>query len=182
MKDILIAILKNQHTQSINFTYTSANGQPYRVVPADFQLVEAAVNSGSISVREGNVADGRARYTVSQDGNDAANTFFIGKNTAAANVFASLIVHEAVHAAYDLKKIVMPWIDNEAIAYIAQGFYILSAGEDGGLSEQAYVGLEAAKQKRAGDGDPFWEESLREALANDPLYKTYINGVFRGDG
>ncbi len=64
----------------------------------------------------------------------------------------------------------MPWLDQESIAYIAQGFYIMSAGEDGGLSQQAYLGLEVAKSYQNGGGDSFWSDAQRTSLLNDPTY------------
>jgi nucleoid-associated protein YgaU len=75
----------------------------------------------------------------------------------------------------------MPWLDNEAIAYIAQGFYILSAGRDDGLSEQAFYGYKVA-QKYQTDEESAWVSALRNSLLTDPLYKKYIKKNFVGDG
>ena len=182
MKQTVIDVLKNSHTQKIKFTYTSADGAKFRIYPNDFKTVQLNIEYGNIDVQAGGVPAGKAKYSLKKHGNSKANTFYIGRNNAAPNVFNSLLVHESVHAIYDLKGITMPWLDNEAIAYIAQGFYILSAGEDGGLSEQAYIGLEIAGQYQNGGGDSFWEDALRESLLNDPLYSRYINGNFEGDG
>lgn len=182
MKQTVIDVLKNKHTQKIGFTYTGATGAKFRMHPNDFLTVALNIEQGNIDVQQGGVAAGKARYFIKNEGNSLANTFYLGKNNAAPNVFHSLLVHESVHAIYDVKGITMPWLDNEAIAYIAQGFYIKSAGEDGGLSEQAYIGLEIARQYENGGTDPFWENALRDALLNDPLYKPYINGNFEGDG
>lgn len=180
-KQLMIDTLRNSHTQKINFKYVGTVGV-YRVVSGDFRTVALNIEQGNIDVQQGGVGAGKARYSVRQDGASAANTFYLGANNAAPNVYNSLLVHESVHAAFDLKGIVMPWLDNEAIAYIAQGFYILSAGEDGGLAEQAFLGLEVAKSMQDGGGDSFWLDALRAALLSDPLYKQYINGTFRGDG
>lgn len=182
MKQTVTDVLRNSHTQRIRFTYTSATGAKFRIYPNDFMTVALNIDYGNIDVQQGGAATGKARYSIKKHGNSKANTFYIGKNNNSPNVFQSLLVHESVHAIYDLKGIVMPWLDNEAIAYIAQGFYVLSAGEDGGLSEQAYLGLEIARQYQNGGSDSFWADALRESLLNDPLYSQYINGNFVGDG
>lgn len=182
MKQTLVNALRNHHTQKINFRYKSAGGVRYGIYASDFQMVATAVDDGRISVVEGGVAAGKAEYSLRKNGNKDANTFYIGQNNAAPNVFKSLLVHEAIHAKFDLNMLQMPWLDNEAIAYIAQGFYILSAGEDGGLSEQAYLGLEVARELQKGISDSSWADLLRDSLLNDPLYKNYINGNFMGDG
>jgi hypothetical protein len=182
MKQVVLDVLKNNHTQKIKFTYTGETGARYRIFPNDFKTVALNIEYGNIDVQQGGAPAGKARYSIKKHGNSQANTFYIGKNNGSPNVFQSLLVHESVHAIYDLKGITMPWLDNEAIAYVAQGFYILSAGEDGGLSEQAFLGLEVAKQYQNGGGDSFWEDALRQSLQNDPLYSQYINGNFVGDG
>lgn len=182
MKDELLGVLKSPQTQRIGFTFSGSGGAQYRVRPADFALVVAAVESGAIAVTQGGAPPGTARYSLRQDGTDKANTFYIGQNNTSEKIFHSLFVHESVHAAYDLQKITMPWLDNEAIAYVAQGFYLLAVGQETGLSEQAYLGLEVAKEIQNGGGDSFWGDSLRAALQSDPLYKDYINKRFVGDG
>lgn len=182
MKQVVIDTLRNNHTQTIKFTYTSATGAKFRIFLNDFITVALNIQYGNIDVKQGGVPDGTAKYSIKKHGNSEANTFYIGRNTASPNVFRSLLIHESVHAAYDLKGITMPWLDNEAIAYIAQGFYILSAGEDGGLSQQAFLGLEIARGFQNGGADSFWVDALRASLLNDPLYSRYINKDFVGDG
>jgi len=182
MRQTLVNVLRDVHTQRIGFTYASAGGARFRISPNDFEAVAAAIDNGAIGVVEGGADPGKARYSIRRDGASQGNTFYIGQNNAAPKVFKSLLVHEAVHAAYDLNRVQMPWLDNEAIAYIAQGFYILSAGEDGGLSNLAFLGLEVARVYQTGANDPFWENELRASLLTDPTYQHYINGNFRGDG
>lgn len=181
MKSFVAGVLRDSSTQKINFTYQGDKGVIFRVAANDFSLVAQSIDNGRIDVIDGGTAPGLARYFTCADGWRTANTIYVGRNNAAPNVFRSLLVHECLHAAYDLKKVVMPWIDNEAIAYIAQGYYVLNAGEDGGLSEAAYLGLEVAKQGPNG-GDSFWTDSLRQFLRVSPLYKANNGLPFRGDG
>jgi hypothetical protein len=181
-KQLMIDTLKNNHTQRINFTYTGTTGFVFRVVPGDFTTVMLNIEQGNIGVQEGGAPVGKARYSLRNDGASRANTFYLGRNNAAPKVFESLLVHESVHAIFDLKGISMPWLDNEVLAYIAQGFYIMSAGEDGGLSEEAMLGLEIARSFQNTKKDPFWLDALKNSLLTNPTYHSFIRGTFQGDG
>lgn len=181
MKQTVINVLRNSHTQRVNFIYTAAGGAKWKIHANDFITVALNIEQGNMDVQEGGVPAGTAKYTIRDDGNSKADTFYIGRNNSTQNIFHSLLVHESVHAIYDVKGIVMPWLDNEAIAYIAQGFYLLSAGKDDGLSEQAMYGYKVAqKYQTAEEAD--WVYALRNSLLNDPLYKKYIKKNFVGDG
>jgi hypothetical protein len=182
MKQTVIDALRNRHTQAINFSFAGSAGANIRIVPNDFLRVAEAIEQNVINVAEGGVADGMAKYTASDDGASRANTMYVGRNTTSASVLDSLLVHESVHAVFDLRKISIPWLDNETAAYIAQGFYIKSAGEDAGLSQEAFLGLEIAKTFAANGTDPFWLDELRNSLLNNPTYHDYIRGTFVGDG
>lgn len=181
MKQTVINVLRNSHTQRVNFTYTAVGGSKWKIHANDFVTVALNIEQGNINVQEGGVTAGTAKYTIRDDGNSKADTFYIGRNISTQNIFHSLLVHESVHAVYDVKGIVMPWLDNEAIAYIAQGFYLLSAGRDGGLSEQAMYGYQVAKNYQT-DLESGWVSALRNSLITDPLYKQYIKKNFIGDG
>jgi len=181
MKQTVIDVLRNYHTQSVRFIYTSLTGITFRIHPNDFITVALNIEQGNIDVQQGGVRAGRARYFLRDEGDKKANTLYIGQKNSSQNIFESLFVHESVHAIYDLKGIIMPWLDNEAIAYIAQGFYLLSSGAFGKLDELAYKGLEAASQYQTAE-ESTCVNALRQALLKDPLYKDYINGNFEGDG
>ena len=180
MKQIVLNVLKSKHVQTIDFSFTGSTGLNIKVAPNDFQTVTQAIEQEKIDVQQGNAPDGMAKYTAQDDGKSKANTMYIGNVTTSQKVLDSLLVHECVHAIYDLKKMTLPWLDNEIAAYIAQGLYIKSAGEDAGLSEMAYLGLEIANS--FGSGDTFWMDNLRDSLLNSPTYHDYIRGTFVGDG
>ena len=182
MKQVVIDVLKNHHTQGINFTFTGTTGLKFNITPNDFALVAQAIQQNVIDVQEGGVTDGMAKYTAKNDGGSKANTMYVGRNTTSPTVLNSLLVHESVHAIFDLKSLTLPWLDNEVIAYIAQGFYLMSAGEDAGLSQEAYLGLEIAKSFQNIGTDTFWLDELKNSLLNNPTYHSYIRGNFEGDG
>ncbi|MBS1795356.1 MAG: hypothetical protein JSS81_15980 [Acidobacteria bacterium] len=183
MKQIVIDVLRNYHTQKINFTYKSTNGWTYLICANDFRHVAGAIEDGRINVARGVVPAGvSAEYSIRKNGNKDANTLYIGQSNDAPNVFRSVLVHESVHASFDLGRIQMPWLDNEAIAYIAQGCYLLSAGADSKVAEQVLLGLKVAEDLQQGNNQSLWIDMLKDALLNDPHYKPYINGDFMGDG
>ncbi len=182
MKQKVIDTLKDKHTQSIKFSLTGTTGMTISLSSGDFLSTAAAIENGQINIVEGGVPTGTAKYTLTDDGDAKANTLYVGENNATENVFKSLLVHEAVHAVFDLKKTTMPWLDNEVVAYIAQGFYLKSAGDDGGLSGEAFLGMELAKSFSNLENDPFWLEELKGSLLSNPTYHGYIRGEFKGDG
>ncbi len=171
----VLGVLRNAHTQRINFNFANMN-----ITPNDFALVAQAIEQGKITVMEGGVSDGLAKYTAADEGTSKANTMYVGKSTTSQDILHSLLVHEAVHAAFDLKRIFVPWIDNEMIAYIAQGFYLKSLGVEGGLSQMAILGLFIAQSYPNIDQE--FVDDLRNSLFADPTYHGYIRGNFQGDG
>jgi len=182
MKQTVIDVLKNSHTQKIRFTYVGTTGWVLRILPNDFITIALAIDNNKIDVQKGGAAAGKARYSIKNNGNSKANTFYLGRNNTSQTVYDSLLVHESVHAIFDLKGLTMPWLDNEVIAYIAQGFYIMSAGEDAGLSKEALLGLEIAKIFPNIKKDPFFLDELKGSLLTNPMYHDYIRGTFVGDG
>lgn len=182
MEQLVIEVLKNSHTQKIRFTYVGTTGWVFRVLPNDFLTVALAIQNDKIDVQKGGAPVGMAKYSIRNDGGSRANTFYLGRNNTSQTVYDSLLVHESVHAIFDLKGITMPWLDCEVIAYIAQGFYIMSAGEDAGLSQEALLGLEIAKSIKTIKTDPFLLDELKNSLRNNPTYRNYIRGNFLGDG
>lgn len=179
MKDKVLAALKDPITKNINFKLPKA----IPLIGSDFELVATAIEDGTINVvQDDSVPANMAKYTAQDDGNSKANTMYLGKNTASQVVFNSLLVHESVHAIYDLKKMTLAWLDNEVIAYVAQGFYLKGYGYSGGLSQEAKLGMEIATNINEQAKDPFWLEALIDHLKTDAVYKPYICKTFIGDG
>jgi len=97
----------------------------------------------------------------------------------------ALIIHESVHAAYDLRRITIPWVDNEAAAYVAQGYYLRNSGYSRDrleLGSEARTGYAMVNDIIAGGDATFFLDALRDSLRNNPDYHSYIGGTFVGDG
>lgn len=185
ISDRVFGILTSRNTQGINFWFKGVNGNQVFVLAPDFIFAAFSIKSNTINIVEGNADPGKAIYTARNDGALRANTMYIGQ-TNYSQSFEALIVHETVHAIHDLKRAVIPWMDSEVAAYIAQGFYAYNAGipdEHISRKEHIYLGkLMAGDFAVNGIIDDMWLDELRDNLRNDPTYAGYINSNFIGDG
>jgi len=187
VKEQMIGILRNSDTQRISFTFTGTNETSISVDHTTFQRVATALQRNEIAISEGRFDDDIAMYSARENRrtNSAANTFYLGNNPRFSRSFDGLIVHESVHASFDLTRSSLPWVDNETAAYIAQGFYLRNSGfprtriELGALAAIGYDYIDDILNE--GDG-VFFLNALREQLRVRPMYHDYIEGRFDGDG
>lgn len=186
LRERVIGILRSGDTQRIRFSITGSGGAQISVDGSSFRRVAQAIEENRISVQSGGVADGWAKYSARQEGSSAANTLYVGANNFSSRDFEGLIVHEAVHASFDLTSSTLPWIDNEVAAYIAQGYYLRNSGYSTDRMDHLglpYLGRMIVNEIRTGgDINGFWMEQLRASLLADPTYHGYIRGTFTGDG
>jgi hypothetical protein len=186
IRERVIGILRSGDTQRIRFSINGSGGGQISVDGSTFRRVAQAIEENRITVTAGGVADGWAKYSARAEGTSAANTLYVGANNSSSRDFEGLIVHEAVHASFDLTSTRLPWIDNEVTAYIAQGYYLRNSGYGTDRMDHAalpYLGRMIVNEIRTGgDVDGFWMEQLRASLLSDPVYHGYIRGTFTGDG
>ena len=186
VKEQMIAILRNSDTARINFTYSNGTVSS-RITGGAFRDVATGLSNGHFHVVEGRFAENKLVYSAwaNPATGDAANTFYLGANNRSSRDFDALVVHEAVHAHFDRPGFSMPWVDNEAIAYIAQGFYLLNSGYPSSAmqyGEPYRVGYLIAGTIRNGVDASSMIEDLRSLLLTDSRYTHYITGTFHGDG
>ena len=187
-KQNIIDIMKGSRAQSINFSFTGSTGMKITIEPAHFTTVANAISEDRIKIVEGGVSPGMAKYSSKTQGTDAANTLYVPRNSnASSKDFKGLVVHEAVHAIFDLYRSSVPWLDNEAAAYVAQGYYLRNAEQSLKYINEngpAYYGLMIVDAIVDGDDEQikFWLDALRNSLNSDPLYHGYIRSQFNGDG
>lgn len=186
LKERVFGILMNANTLKINFWFNGINGNKVIVLSPFFIAVAEKIRTGQISIVEGTADPDEAIYTARNDGNLRANTFYFGQSDYSSKSFEALVVHESVHAAYDIMRTTIPWIDNEVAAYIAQGFYANNAGvpdKKVNAGDYIYLGKMISNDILANKPiDDFWMDSLRDKLRNDPIYAGYINTNFVGNG
>ena len=185
MRDRVMRILRNSDTARISFSFRGSEGT-VTVNAGTFRRVAEAIENNEITVQMGGVPENVAKYSARAEGSSAANTLYIGRNLYSSRDFDALIVHEAVHASFDLTSTRIQWIDNEVAAYIAQGYYLRNSGystERMDSMGMPYFGRMIVNAIRGGESaEGFWMDALTNALQSDPLYAPYINSCFQGDG
>jgi hypothetical protein len=189
VKEKMIEILRSDEASRINFSFRGSSGATISVSGSSFRRVATALANGSISVVEGHFTRDIAMYSARADAatNVAANTFYLGRNPRYSRLFNALIVHESVHASFDLTSTTIPWLDNEAAAYIAQAYYARNSGLPRTAFEygsQAIIGYSVVQGMRANSTSDidFFLSALRDSLNGDKQYHRYIRGTFTGDG
>jgi len=186
VKEQMIAILRNSGTARIRFRYS--NGTVDVNINQDvFRRVASGLVSGHFRVVENRYPDNRLTYSAWSDPStgDESNTFYLGRNNRSSRDFDALVVHEALHAYMDLVRISIPWVDNEAAAYIAQGFYLRNSGYPESRMEpgEPYrVGFLIAQTIANGVDASSMIADLRANLLADPRYRHYIRATFHGNG
>jgi hypothetical protein len=183
-KEQMIAILRDPDTGRIRFNYRSS-GATATINAESFTRIAAGLESGHFSVVEGRHAQNMITYSAWADGSDAANTFYLGNNQRWSRDFNALVVHESVHAFFDLTSTSIPWLDNEAVAYIAQGYYLRNSGYPASRLEEDEpyeLGYKVATEYAHGNDGATWITLLRDKLNTDARYSSYIHGSFTGDG
>ena len=162
-------------------------GRTVTISGNSFRRIASGLENGHFSVVEGRHSENMITYSAWADPstNSAANTFYLGNNLRWSRDFNALVVHEAVHAHFDRTRATIPWADNEAAAYIAQGYYLRNSGfpdsriDFGSPFRLGYLiaGTFAARGDTAS-----MIGNLRQMLIDDPRYSHYISSTFTGDG
>ena len=183
VREQMLRVLRGSEAQRIRFSLTGSTGVAISVDGSSFRRVAQAVEENRIQVAEGGVAGGWAQY------NARNNTFNVGTDQHWSRAFDALLVHESVHASFDLVSSTLPWLDNETAAYIAQGYYLRNSGfsssrlDHVGQTNQPYLGLKIVESIVSGGGvDSFWLDQLHGSLLSSPQYHSFIRGTFTGDG
>src|SRR4051794_36030434 len=111
IREQLIRVLRSSDTQRIHFSFTGTTGISIAVDGSTFRRVAQAIDENSVHVTEGGVAGGWAQYSARDNAarHAAANTFYIGAGENWSRAFDALLVHESVHASFDLTSSSLPW-------------------------------------------------------------------------
>ena len=187
VKQQMIEVLRSNETRRIRFSFRGTSGREITIEPSMFGRVADALAQDRIAVVEGRFTTDIAMYSAFADAgtNSAANTFYLGQNPRWSRSFNALVVHESVHAAFDLSRTTIPWIDNEAAAYIAQGFYLRNSGYSRyrlDFGSEPSVGYQMVNEIISGGDAAYFLGELRNSLRANPQYHGYISGTFVGDG
>lgn len=186
IKEQMIDILRSDEARRVRFSFAGSSGS-VAVDQSSFTRVADALEQNELSVVTGGVRDGWAKYSSRAENGSAANTFYFGRNQRWSRIFNGLVLHECVHASFDLTRTTIPWLDNEAAAYISQAYYLRNAGlprarlEFGSMPSIAYQYVDGLRSGNTSDVT-FFLDALRDSLNNSPDYHSYIRTTFEGDG
>jgi hypothetical protein len=188
VKDQILQILRSSETHRVNFSFQGTAGR-VSVDATSFQRVANAIDRGDIHIVENRFTTDIAMYSARNNPSDRfdANTLYLGRNLRFSRLFNALIIHESVHASFDLTRSSLPWVDNEAAGYIAQAYYARNSGlprmayEFGSHAIVAYSIVEGMRAHSDSEIS-FFLDALRTSLNADPMYHSYIGGQFDGDG
>lgn len=187
VKDQMIAILRSGEAKRIRFSFQGTTGATISVGPDSFERVAVALHSNQLDIVENHFDRDIAMYSARAENGVRANTFYLGRNPRYSRLFNALVIHEAVHASFDLVQSRLPWVDNEAAGYIAQAYYARNSGLNrmafrlGSHPSTAYQIVTNMRADSASDV-AFFLDALRGSIRGDEMYSHNINDVFRGDG
>ena len=187
MADFIVHVLESSDTQRISFTFVGKSGLKIPIDGGRFSRVARAIRGGTIKVIYP-VPTGP--YSAFYDAK--SNTFSIAEGLPiSSRMFNALIVHESLHAAFDLNKSVLTHFESEAMAYVAQGFYLKNSGYSGKIAAAtnedgpAYIGFQVAQnmnpQQRIVNFDDAWVQELHTDLAARRGYANKLDREIRGD-
>lgn len=183
----MIAVLRSGEAKRIRFSFQGTNGSTISVGPDSFERVAVALHNNSIAIVENHFNTDIAMYSSRRERGSQANTFYLGRNPRYSRLFNALVIHEAVHASFDLVSSSLPWVDNEAAGYIAQAYYARNSGLNrmafrlGSHPSTAYQIVTNMRANSPSDVS-FFLDALRGSLRGDQMYSHNINDVFHGDG
>jgi hypothetical protein len=170
LKDNVLKILKSNETRRINFSFTGDDGTTdVSVNYVAFQKVVAAIGDGSITFGDAST------LPSGSDGGyfGGSNTFTINESMHYSRLFNALVIHESVHAYFDLLSLRLLGIDSEAAGYIAQGYYLKNAGYTRAIPDRLVsLGRECVNTSAAVPSHVNVNKltELRSELENSPLY------------
>lgn len=197
LKDMVVKVLNGPNVARIRFRFP-VRGGVVTIAPQTFQLVAHAIQSGRVFVEP--AKDLRAGVAAQYNGTPSlrADRSVLRANTlqikmVSGRVNEGHIVHESLHAAYDL---LMSGIDDnaeEASCYVCSALYVYMTGLHKRLEtaksaiwhSAGLVAKNLIDQYQKGDpGIPMVDEhewrTLRTAVGLDPYYADTLAGILTG--
>lgn len=192
LRDDILRILRSGEVRRINFSFTATDGQVISIGNHVFTAVIESIESGRIHI-DWDRGQWTANRRSPSDGryNSPHNYLLIRPGAPLrSRVFEALVVHECVHAFFDLRRRKLPNVDSEAAGYIAQGCYLRTSGFDRNRLSQT-TDNEVLTAMLVADGIAVQHtvpaarlDELRTSLRSNTGYQRggYISGIFRGNG
>lgn len=186
IRDEVLDALTSDATRRINFAFTSISGRTISVDSTTFQRVVDAILADRIAVSEETRAGTGGTYDSLLEGETAGRSGSLtARPTRNRRRERGYIVHEAVHASFDLTYTsTLPELENEAASFIAQFLFYRHAGltRDGAFNVNRPAGniyqvIWNATSTVVGGGTV--PESHMTPLRNHLERHPYYRGTFR---
>ncbi len=181
----MINILQNQKTRQISFSFTSSVGGTVTVNYSTFQRIIQGLQNNRFEVTDQGAPPGGAAYNPNSSIAGRSGRFKLNPTGGVQAAFESLVVHESVHASFDLTRSTLPWVDNEAAAHIAQGYYYYLSNVSPNIITFEPVRIARQLAEYIADSGFMHGQNLQELrnslLAAQP-YQRYIHGTSTGNG
>lgn len=186
-KDDFIAILNHHFCREIHFVFNATSNQRIEVNRTTFQRIIDQLQNNHISVTavERNQPAGFGAMCDAAY-NQFSNSFKVSNIATVADPgFQGLVVHESVHASFDVTRSVIPQVDNEAAAHLAQAIFLRKLGYRAFHAnfQPLRVAMEISDSAiRSGHIPLALIDRLRDTLRSTFIYQNYINNTFEGNG
>ncbi|MFN8344183.1 MAG: hypothetical protein U0X91_04230 [Spirosomataceae bacterium] len=172
LKTHILQVLKSNETRRINFNFLGDdNTTTVQIDYTAFQRVITEIEAGRITFGD------PAGLPAGSDGGyrSDGNNFTIRPVMTWSRLFNALIVHESVHAYFDILSMRLLGIDSEAAGYIAQGYYLRNSGFTRELPDDLVsVGRRCVDVRATGHINTRALTELRSNIENDPRYASII--------
>lgn len=180
-RDEAIRLLRSPQATRINFSFPSSAGGNITVNSSTFERVAAAIETNIIAINDTVrlPADIGAIYVPDRTpGGEMLLRREIGRQHNGE------VIHESVHASFDLTHSTLPRVDDETAAYIASALYWRMTGLRCNPDSRVFCAASnIADSILHGRGVVAGElNALRNRIRNHPVYRPHANGVYLRNG
>ncbi|MEI7584265.1 hypothetical protein [Runella sp.] len=171
LKEHILQVLKSNETRRINFSFMGDDGRTIQIDYTAFQKVITAIEGGKITFGDAATLPSGSDGGYTSDG----NSFTIRPAMTWSRLFNALIVHESVHAYFDITSMRLLGIDSEAAGYIAQGYYLHNSGFTRDIPDDLVsVGRRCINTRATGHINSDDLTRLRSNIENDSRYASIL--------
>jgi hypothetical protein len=147
------------------------DGRTIQIDYTAFQKVITAIEGGKITFGDAATLPSGSDGGYTSDG----NSFTIRPAMTWSRLFNALIVHESVHAYFDITSMRLLGIDSEAAGYIAQGYYLHNSGFTRDIPDDLVsVGRRCINTRATGHINSDDLTRLRSNIENDSRYASIL--------
>ena len=180
-REEVLEVLTGSEVTRIRFSFLSLYGTPVAVDNTTFMRVAQAIMSGFVQVPESGIAPGSGGQ---YDGRPESGGVLYARPTRNNRNRKCSIVHEAVHASFDLTRSTISEVDNETASFLAEYLYLRFTAypirtllEDNPHQARfAELLWRATGYIARGDSVPTWQiDEIRRQISERPDYSYVLS-------